>query len=120
MLDGVAVIVEDERETKTSPFISAKGDFLMRWIGDSMQASDGPSITDGMIIHVHITNKAINGKPAFVRMIDGQIICRKYQEGPAGRFLEIPNPTYPNRIMPFPDDATVCGVIRGAWIDFGE
>lgn len=118
MLEGVAVIVEPGRETLPSPFGGAKGDFLMRWSGDSMRAPDGSGIADGMVIHVSPTDTPIQGKPVFVRLADGEIICRRYQEGPAGRHLELINPAWPDRIMPFPDGAVVCGIVRGAWLAF--
>ncbi len=91
--------------------------FALRIVGDSMQASDGPSFPSGCVIAVEPQHEATNGSFVVVRLEDSKEATFKQLviDGPK-RYLKPLNTRYP--IMEIEEEATICGVVRQMVMDF--
>lgn len=97
-----------------SPFPSSPGAFLLEVGSESMS----PEFRAGQIIQVDPAAPARNGSLVVVALTDGGTMFRRLVDSEDGRILQAMNPQWPDRLLPFPADARIVGVVVGAWMSY--
>lgn len=85
------------------------GSFALTVIGDAMVGPGRDSYADGEFVYIDPEGHPEHNSDVLVALAGGQHILRRLQITPEGRLLIALNPSYPNRILPMPADATIIG-----------
>ena len=108
----------DADEWVDSPFRQGPRSFVLRVVGDSMRDDSGPlSFHEGDFIAVDPDREALHRSMVVIRLDDeAQATFKQLLIEPDGtRLLRALNPSWPNRIIPVTERATICGVVIGKW-----
>lgn len=95
-----------------SPFPSSPGSLLLELASELM----APDYRPGEVIQVDPMIEGRSGDDVIVMMPDGRATFRRLVDGEGGRILQALNPQWPDRLMPFPVDARIVGVVVASWM----
>lgn len=95
-----------------SPFQSSTGSFLLELVTEQM----APDYRPGEVIQVDPMADARHGDDVVVLLADGRPTFRRLIEAEGRRILQALNPHWPDRLLPYPLDARLIGVVVGSWM----
>lgn len=75
-----------------------------------------PDYRPGEVIQVDPMADARHGDDVLVLLPDGRPTFRRLIEAEGRRILQALNPQWPGRLLPYPDEARIIGVVVGSWM----